>query len=252
MKIIYSKKFEQNYCTNPVENPDRVKLPAQELQAFEFLESEPASLEDIWRVHGKEHVENVKYQGLFEAASLAAGGAILAAEKALEDEPTFALIRPPGHHASANRSWGLCFFNNMAIAVQRIRPKAKRVLIVDIDLHFGDGTVSIFRGDSEVKIINPGCIDADFEYLNLNANGYMKQVENAFKGFDFDIVGVSAGFDTYIEDWGKVLKTEDYRKIGRIIHDFSQRCGGKRFAILEGGYNQDLRYNIESFIEGFE
>ena len=72
------------------------------------------------------------------------GNAVCSAEPALQGEPAFALIRPLGHHAAANRAWGMCYFNNMAIAVQRIRPRAKRVLIIDIDLHFGDGTVSIF------------------------------------------------------------------------------------------------------------
>ena len=60
----------------------------------------------------------------------------------------------------------MCYFNNMAIAVQRIRPRAKRVLIIDIDLHFGDGTVSIFQGDHDVKIANPGSVDANIVARN--------------------------------------------------------------------------------------
>jgi acetoin utilization deacetylase AcuC-like enzyme len=66
----------------------------------------------------------------------------------------------------------------------------------------GDGTVSIFRGDHDVKIVNPGSVDANFDYLNMDASGYKRQVEAAFKGFEYDIIGVSAGFDTYLEDWG--------------------------------------------------
>ncbi len=176
--------------TNPVENPDRVMLPALELKeaGYEFVEPNVASEKDVARVHGKEHIERVKNRGLYEAATLAAGGAIAAAELALKGEPTFALIRPPGHHASVNRAWGLCFFNNMAIAIQRLRPEAKRVLIIDIDLHFGDGTVSIFRGDKNIKIVNPWSVDANFDYLNMNGNDYMKQVEDAFNGFEYDIV----------------------------------------------------------------
>jgi acetoin utilization deacetylase AcuC-like enzyme len=167
-------------------------------------------------------------------------------------EPTFALIRPPGHHASANRAWGLCFFNNMAIAIQRIRPEAERVLIIDIDLHFGDGTVSIFRADESVKIVNPWSVDANFEYLSMDVAGYLKQVEDSFKGFECDIVAISAGFDTYVEDWGRLLSTEDFKKIGTIIRKGSEKCAGRRFALLEGGYHPDLRYNIKSFCEGFE
>jgi acetoin utilization deacetylase AcuC-like enzyme len=254
MKIVYSPRYEAHYSTNPVENPDRVRLPALELKeaGHEFVKPSPASLEDIHRVHGLQHIEVVRARGLYDAAALAAGGAICAAELALQGEPTFALIRPPGHHASANRAWGMCFFNNMAIAMQRIRQRAKRVMIIDIDLHFGDGTVSIFRGDKNVKIVNPWSVDENFEYLNMDASGYLKQIEGAFQGFDYDIIGVSAGFDTYIEDWGGLLRTEDYREIGKIVRGGSKRCGGRRFAVLEGGYHPDLRRNVASFIGGFE
>lgn len=254
MKIIYSPKYEESYTTNPVESPERVKLPALVLKeaGYEFEEPIAANEKDIARVHGREHIEMVKRKGLYEAATLAAGGAVAAAELAVKGEPAFSLIRPPGHHASANRAWGLCFFNNMAIAVQRIRPKAERVLIIDIDLHFGDGTVSIFRGDNKVRIVNPGSVDANFEYLNTNENGYLKQIEGAFKGPEYDIVAISAGFDTYIEDWGGLLTNDDFFMMGRTIKESAvQYCNGRRFAILEGGYHSDLKYNIRNFVDGF-
>ena len=252
VKIIYSKRFEERYPTDPVESPDRVSLSAWELQGHDFIEPRTASLQDIERVHGREHIERVRELGLFEAAAHAAGGAIVAAELALRGEPAFALVRPPGHHAAANRAWGMCYFNNMAIAVQRIRPRAKKALIIDIDLHYGDGTVSILRGDSNVKIVNPWSVDENFEYLNMDESRYLRQVEDAFLNFDYDIVGVSAGFDTYLEDWGKLLKIEDYQKIGRAVREGAEMCDGRRFAVLEGGYHPDLRYCIKSFIEGFE
>jgi acetoin utilization deacetylase AcuC-like enzyme len=94
-------------------------------------------------------------------------------------------------------------------------------------------------------------VDENFEYLDMDESRYLKQVEDAFLDYDFDIVGVSAGFDTYLEDWGKLLKIEDYEKIGRAIRDGSERCGGCRFAVLEGGYHPDLKCCIKSFIEGF-
>ncbi len=254
VKVVYSRHFEARYPTNPVENPDRARLPAQALleAGYEFVEPSPASLEDIRRVHGLQHIELVQSNGLYGAASLAAGGAVCAAELAMQNEPAFALVRPPGHHAAANRAWGMCYFNNMAIAVQKIRPKAKRVLIIDIDLHYGDGTVSIFRGDPNVRIANPWSVDENFEYIDMDKSRYLMQVKEAFQGFDFDIVGVSAGFDTYLEDWGKLLKMEDYQKIGKAIREGSERCGGRRFAVLEGGYHPDLRYCIKSFIVGFK
>jgi len=254
VKIVYSRKYEARYRANPVENPDRVRLPAEALEkaGYEFIEPEKCSLADIGRVHGKEHIERVKNSGLYEAAALSAGGAVCAAKLALQGGPAFALVRPPGHHAAANRAWGMCYFNNMAIAIKKIKPRAKRVLIIDIDLHFGDGTVSIFRGDSNVKIVNPWSVDENFEYLNMDESRYLGQVEEAFLDFDYDIVGVSAGFDTYLEDWGGLLKIEDYRKIGKAIREGEEKYGGRRFAVLEGGYHPDLRYCIKSFIEGFE
>jgi acetoin utilization deacetylase AcuC-like enzyme len=253
MKIVYSRKYEARYPANPVENPDRVRLSAQELEkiGYELIEPDTCSLQDISRVHGREHIDRVRKSGHFEAAALAAGGAICAAELAMEGEPAFALIRPPGHHAAANRAWGMCYFNNMAIAVQKIRPNAKRVLIIDIDLHFGDGTVSIFRGDHEVKVVNPGSVDANFDYLTLNAGGYIKQIELALEDNSFDIIGVSAGFDTYLEDWGGLLGFDDYQKIGGLIKEGSKCCADRRFALLEGGYHPDLRLCILSFLKGF-
>ncbi|HRW82585.1 MAG TPA: hypothetical protein P5049_03915 [Methanothrix sp.] len=86
MKIVYSKRFEERYSTNPVESPDRARLPAQALAGREFVEPEPASSEDISRVHSPEHIERVRQKGMLEPALLAAGGACLAAaELALVD-----------------------------------------------------------------------------------------------------------------------------------------------------------------------
>jgi acetoin utilization deacetylase AcuC-like enzyme len=251
VKIIYSRGFEKRYPATPIESPDRVFNSVRELERYEFVKPEAASLQDIGRVHNQEHIKRVRAKGLYDAAALAAGGAICAAEQAMEGEPAFALIRPPGHHAAANRAWGMCYFNNMAIAVQKIRPNAKRVLIIDIDLHFGDGTVSIFRGDHEVKVVNPGSVDANFDYLTLNADGYIKQIEVALEDNSFDIIGVSAGFDTYLEDWGGLLGFDDYQKIGETIKEGSKRCAYQRFALLEGGYHPDLRLCILNFLKGF-
>ena len=174
MKIVYSEHFAAKYSANPVENPDRARLPAQALleAGYEFVEPSPANLEEIRKIHGLQHIELVRSRGLYDAAALAAGGAIAAAKRALQGEPAFALVRPPGHHAAANRTWGMCFFNNMAIAIKKIRPKAKKALIIDIDLHYRDGNVSIFRGDSDVKIVNPWSVDENFEYLDMDESCY--------------------------------------------------------------------------------
>ncbi|MCX8206549.1 MAG: histone deacetylase family protein [Methanothrix sp.] len=252
MIIVYSRGFEGRYPTNPVEHPDRVRLAAQELSGYEFFEPAPASHAEISAVHTEGHIERVRLRGLYEAAALAAGGAVAAARISMM-EPAFGLIRPPGHHASADHSWGMCFFNNIAIAVKAIRKHVRRLLILDIDLHFGDGTVSIFRWDPDVSVVNIGAIDANFDYIKLESGGYIEQVEKALESHEYDIICVSAGFDTYRLDWGGILDIDDYMKIGSLIRDASEdRCGGRRFAVLEGGYHQDLRYCIRSFISGFE
>ncbi|HNX09901.1 MAG TPA: histone deacetylase family protein [Methanothrix sp.] len=254
MKIVFTEKLAARYPVNPVENPERVLGPSQLLQdsGYQFVSPLPAEPEDIARVHGREHIENVRKAGMYGPAALAAGAAICAAGLALDGEPAFALSRPPGHHASANRAWGMCYFNSMAIAVKKIRLEAKKALIIDIDLHFGDGTVSIFRGDPNVKIVNPWSVDECFEYLNMDGSRYLQQVEDAFIGFEPDIVGVSAGFDTYLEDWGGLLKIEDYRTIGEAIRKGAEgACCGRRFAVLEGGYHQDLPQCVKGFVEGF-
>jgi acetoin utilization deacetylase AcuC-like enzyme len=103
-----------------------------------------------------------------------------------------------------------------------------------------------------VLIVNPGSVDANFDYLNMDKKGYLRQVESALEGCEYDIVAISAGFDTYVEDWGGLLTNDDFFNLGRTIKEFSELyCSGKRFAILEGGYHPDLRYNIKKFIEGF-
>jgi len=71
---------------------------------------------------------------------------------------------------------------------------------------------------------------------------------------NYDIIAVSAGFDRHIEDWGGILTTEDYNEIGRIIKNFAEkRCNGRRFGVLEGGYNpQVLGKNVKSFLDGMK
>jgi acetoin utilization deacetylase AcuC-like enzyme len=261
VKIVYSEKFAERYSTNPVEGPDRARLSARELQSYDFIEPLPATLEDVSRVHSREHIEMVRRKGMLAPALLAAGGACLAAEIALRGEAAFALVRPPGHHASATTAWGMCYFNNVAVAVRKIEDRIEdkiegrtgKVLIVDIDLHYGDGTVGIFRWDDGVKVANIGAIDPGFDYLALDPAGYIGQVERAVEEPDFDLLAVSAGFDTYVLDWGGLLSLADYREIGRILREGAEdRCIGRRFAVLEGGYHQDLPLCIRSFVEGFE
>ena len=92
----------------------------------------------------------------YETALLAAGGAIRASEEALLGVPAFGLVRPPGHHAGPDRYWGYCFFNNIAVAITRLLASGTitTALVLDLDLHHGDGTENIFMDSQEVKVVN--------------------------------------------------------------------------------------------------
>lgn len=137
----------------------------------------------------------------------------------------------------------------MAVAILKLRSegKAEKVFILDIDLHFGDGTVNILGGLPGISILNPNH-GGRKEYL-AEVSEQLKL--EATKGCD--IVAVSAGFDEYILDWGRRLKTEDYETIASMVKEFSdETCAGRRFAILEGGYyHPDLGKNVKALLDGF-
>lgn len=120
MKIVFHPKFYTVYASDPAAESGRMEAIVEELKDFDFVEPEPARKEDILLVHTPEHYEYVRSEALvYEVAVLAVGGAILASEIAFE-EPSFAAIRPPGHHASPDSSWGFCYFNNIAIAIRKL------------------------------------------------------------------------------------------------------------------------------------
>ncbi len=249
MKIIFHERFHEVYTYDPAAAEGRMMSIKRALEGiYEFVQPEKASDEDIQLVHGKYHVRSVSHQTkVYEIATLAAGGAIKAAQLAYEGEPAFGLIRPPGHHASPDSCWGFCYFNNIAIAVAKLLAEKKigKAFILDFDLHYGDGTANIFGGSTAVDYYHPkGSFRLDF------IDDIKKRLDNLKY---CDIVAVSAGFDRHEDDWGGMLTTEDYNTIGILLKEFAQkRCHGRRFAVLEGGYNHNvLGLNVRSFLEGF-
>ncbi|MCX8172933.1 MAG: histone deacetylase family protein [Archaeoglobaceae archaeon] len=242
MKVVFSPKFYAVYSHEPAAMPGRMESIVKELKDYEFIEPKPAKESDVLLVHSKAHFETIKRDTeVFELAMLAVGGAILSANIAFR-EPSFALIRPPGHHASPNSAWGFCYFNNIAIAVKKlmVEKMVSRAVIVDFDLHFGDGTANAFREKREVQ------------YYHMSGSDIEGIVEFLEKQ-EYDIIAVSAGFDRHKDDWGGMLETEDYLEIGKILKEYSEKCDGRRFAVLEGGYNHEvLGKSVKAFLDGFD
>jgi len=248
MKVIFHPRFYEVYTSDPAAAPGRMESMVRALEKeFEFVEPGPASERDLERVHGRNHIQSVKGEPqVYEVGILAAGGAILAAEMAFEGQPAFGLIRPPGHHASPHSCWGFCYFNNIAIAIKKLiaEGKIRRALILDFDLHYGDGTANAFSGSPDVIYSHPE---------GSNRDPFLENLRKPLRTHgEYDILAVSAGFDRHEEDWGGLLKTEDYFSIGKWVKEASiQHCRGRRFGVLEGGYNHAvLGKNVHRFLQG--
>lgn len=244
MKVIYSHSFYPVYTSDPAAAPGRMEAVMNALpKDSELVEAEPATLQQIALAHSPDHIEQVRREGLYDIAALAAGGAIQTARLALE-APAFGAIRPPGHHASSDSCWGFCYFNNMAIAMLTLKQEGRigTASILDIDLHFGDGNVNILDHRKWVTIFNPA---------GHHRDAYLKAVASFIAGQRADMIGISAGFDNHWEDWGGLLHTEDYFAMGRMVLHSAQNSGGGCFAILEGGYNHAvLGQNAAALMEG--
>ena len=247
MKVVYHQRYQEVYASDPAAKAGRMESIIEEVSPhFALVAPEPANVEDIGLVHSGNHIEYIQRMALtYEIALLAAGGAIKAAELAHGGEPAFGLIRPPGHHASRNHCWGFCFFNNVAISIAKLQKegKIKKALVLDIDLHYGDGTADIFQNVPEVAYFHPEGRDR---------RDFLDRVSGILAETKADIVAVSAGFDRHVHDWGGLLQTEDYQTIGRLVKEYTEKvCRGRRYGVLEGGYNHDvLGENVKALITG--
>jgi acetoin utilization deacetylase AcuC-like enzyme len=203
----------------------------------------------------------------WEAATLAAGVTLEAV-----DRGGFALVRPPGHHALAGRAMGFCMLNNVALAARYARAELglERIAIVDYDVHHGNGTEAIFRGDDSVLFVSlhqwpfypgtggPGTSDETTLNLPLTAGAgdeqyfaaFSEHVEPAVRRFEPELLLVSAGFDAHAEDpLGEMeVSEEGFRELSRRCAALAPRLA----AVLEGGYNLDtLPSLVAAAHEGF-
>jgi acetoin utilization deacetylase AcuC-like enzyme len=218
----------------------------------------------------------------YETAKLAAGGTLAAVDEVVGGklDNAFALIRPPGHHAESNRAMGFCLFNNVAIAAGYAlkKYKLKKALIIDWDLHHGNGTQHSFYDRADVLYFSthqfpyyPGTGfvtetgsgegkgftvnvplstgPGDAEYMEI----FKEILEPIALEYKPDIVFVSAGFDIYYQDplGGMQVTPEGFADLARVVLDFAKEtCGGKVVFVLEGGYHLDgLRDSVREVLK---
>jgi acetoin utilization deacetylase AcuC-like enzyme len=268
------------------------------LQHLVRLKPAAASLEWVTTVHSPEYVERVRKscqagaryvdtpdaptsRDSYEVALNAVGGVQVAVDAVMQGKVrnAFCAVRPPGHHALKEKSMGFCLFNNVAIAARYLQKKHKlgKVLIVDWDVHHGNGTQAAFYDDPTVFYFSihqspfypgtggaeergvgkglgftrnvplpAGCGDAEYE------KAFLEELKPAAAAFQPDFLLVSAGFDSAKDDLlGRMKVTpEGYAELTRIVKGIAEQyCQGRLVSILEGGYNlESLAASAEAHV----
>lgn len=289
--LIYDERFLNHDTGACPESAERYQVILSTLQEDKKLWDslsikfpEPAAVSDVVRCHSKElvkHIADFCERGggyldedtvvcpeSYEIALLSAGAAMMAVDEVFvgDAKNAFSLARPPGHHATRDRAMGFCLFNNAAIAARYAQAKhgVETVLIIDWDVHHGNGTQDIFYDDpsvfyfsihefpfypgtGEFKEIGEGEAKGSTLNIPLPANTPADVYRKAFtaalaaikKVFIPDLVIISAGFDARKGDplAHLQLTEKDYFEMTHEVMDLAnETCSGKLISVLEGGY----------------
>lgn len=288
--LVSSKRFVDH--VTPVghpERPERAEVLSAVAAAFkeqggEVIEPRLATDQDLLRVHTQEHVDAIVAtrgkatmidEDTFtspdsdEVARLAAGAVLTAVDRALDSGAgtrAVALVRPPGHHAEADRAMGFCLYSSIAVGAAYARASGcGRVAIVDYDVHHGNGTQWIFYEDPAVLFVSshqypfyPGTGAASEQgrgagvgfTLNIPLDAgakddviekkYREQVVPALRNFKPDLLMISAGFDAHeMDPLGQLrMTTAGFGRLTKILLEAADElCEGRAVIVTEGGYD---------------
>lgn len=245
-----------------------------------FHDAPLAEMEQLLRAHPRSYIESLEASspqhgivhvdpdtamspGTWQAALRAAGAGVLATDLVMKKEApnAFCAVRPPGHHAERAKAMGFCFFNNIAVAARHATEAwgLKRVAIIDIDVHHGNGTEEIFAGDEKVLMVStfqhpfypycgtenpaPNMCNVPLK-AGTRGDGFREVVSEVWlprlREYAPELIFISAGFDAHYEDdMGSLgLLESDYAWVtGQLMAVAKETAEGRIVSMLEGGYS---------------
>jgi acetoin utilization deacetylase AcuC-like enzyme len=284
MVILHDPQSADYGSSSRPEQPARVLRSAEHLRArhpdWEWRRPVAPTPEVVLLAHTPGHLERLTrppdfdedtpyFEGIGVHAGRAVGAAMAAADIALAGNRTFALMRPPGHHATADRAMGFCYLNQVAIAALYAQQRlgVRRVAVWDFDAHHGNGTEAILHGRPDILFTSvhqlpgypeTGAMSSD-NCLNWPVPPHTPRVQHlaalrasldAIVAFAPELLLVSAGFDAYVHDpiTEMTLEIEDFATLGRWLRATDLPAA----SILEGGYSDQLALLIDAFLSAWE